>query len=177
MMVVVNHIGACQWPADSRTSWPQTREQMIAQLQRTHVFLSPWFDYIGQDFIWEVFVSMFCYNSVVHPVSYKRAWPFNQLHLKSIPFQNKKFLQIPKSPITIIREDIFSYLCIFTLICSFNQYYSLFHSYWTCWRFLCLLFLSPLHFSAFFFLSSVLLLPSYLHRWHVHILHTSESSS
>lgn len=124
----------------------------------------------------KLFVCMFSYNSVLHPVSLTREPGHSASFIWRWSFSEKNYLQSPKSPITIIRENIFSYLCIFTLICSFNQYYSLFLSRWIYQRFLPLLFLSTLHFSAFFFLSSMIL-PSYLHRWHLHILYTSEPSS
>lgn len=108
-------------------------------------------------------VYMFPYSSVIHPLSCKRTWPFSQLHSKTTLSREKMPFEVQK-PITSVRQNVFSHLCAFPLICSFKQYCSIFHPPWIYSGFLPLLSLSPLWFFAFSFLSSMSFIPSYPYR-------------
>lgn len=65
------------------------------------------------------------------------------------PFPGKKMPFKIQNPITSIRENVFSHLCAFPLICSFNQRCSISHPHCIYRGFLPLLSLSPLWFLPF----------------------------
>lgn len=62
----------------------------------------------------KLFVCMFSYNSEIHPVSFERAWPFSQLHLKTIPFQNKIIFKV-QNPLSLSLERTSSLTLVFSL--------------------------------------------------------------